>query len=89
MKTPKSKVLTPKDVPYGVREIAAVKALSRGEATPDQQIHALTWIIHEVCGTYKSDYRTDSRDHAKVSGQRSVGVILVDLVNTVLVNTGK
>lgn len=89
MKNQKRKILTPQDVAYSVTEIAAMKALFRGEASGEQQKHALTWIIHEACGTYKDEYRTDPRDHARLSGKRSVGLLLVDLVNTVLVNTGK
>ena len=89
MKSPKRKILKPSDVPYGLEEISAVKALFRGEATPLQQQHALTWIVHEACGTYKDDYRADPRDHARVSGQRSVGLLIVELANTVLIHTGQ
>ena len=37
---------SPADTP--APEIAAIKALARGEASPDQQVRALAWILHKV-----------------------------------------
>lgn len=61
-------------------DISAMQALERGEASPDQQKRALTWIVNNVCGTYDADYRVDERDHAFVSGRRFVGLQIVKLL---------
>lgn len=63
--------------PYKLADVAAVQACARGDASPDQQQRALTWIINDVARTYDLEYRTDGRDHAFLSGRRHVGLQLV------------
>lgn len=58
-------------------DVAAIQALSRGEATPDQQKRALDWIITSA-GTYDLSYRPSSdRDTAFAEGRRFVGLQIV------------
>lgn len=58
---------------------AAIKALDRGEATPEQQRHALDTIINEICCYYDLSYRDSDRDTAFAEGRRFVGAQLVKL----------
>lgn len=41
--------------------VAALKALGRGEARPDQQVAAMNYIIETLCGTYDLPWRPDDR----------------------------
>ena len=72
-------------VAYDVREIEAVKALARGEATVVQQQVALKWLIETACGTYDLSYRSDGdggeRETAFAEGRRFVGLQMVKLIN--------
>lgn len=80
--------MTPKDpasrvawIPYSLapNELAgvrALKAVSQGAASPEQQKQALDWIVYVACQTYGDDYRTDSRDHAYAAGRRAVGLAI-------------
>lgn len=65
---------------YELPDIAAVQALERGEATPEQQQRALRWIVEQAAGTYEVDYRENDRAHAFVSGRRFVGLQIVKLL---------
>jgi len=64
---------------YTDADVAAIQALQKGEATPDQQQRALEWIVNQAAGTYDLEYRPDSRDHAFCSGRRFVGLQIVKL----------
>lgn len=66
--------------PWDIADAAAIQALARGVATPEQQQRALNWVINNAAGTYDLEYRTDSRDHAFASGRRFVGLQLVKMV---------
>lgn len=61
----------------------ALKALSAGEATPDQQRRALEWII-DYAGTYAMSYRPGGEDGRRdtdfAEGQRSVGLQIVKMI---------
>lgn len=68
-------------LPYSVAQedlagIRALKAVSQGAATPEQQKRALDWVVYVACQTYGDDYRTDSRDHAYAAGRRAVGLAI-------------
>ena len=65
---------------YADADIAAIQALQRGDATPDQQQRALNWIVNAAANTYDVEYRTDSRDHAFCSGRRFVGLQIVKML---------
>jgi hypothetical protein len=61
-------------------DVAAIQALVRGNATPDQQTRAITYIVNDICGTYDLEYRTDARDHAFGSGRRFAGLQIVKMI---------
>jgi len=63
-------------------DAAAMQALSRGEATPEQQRRALNWIIHKACATYDfCDKPESDRLSAIFDGRRFAGLQIVKLVN--------
>lgn len=63
-------------------DFRAIKSLAAGEATPDQQMRALEWIIEAACGTYDLSYRPSSdRDTAFAEGRRFVGLQIVKALN--------
>jgi hypothetical protein len=91
----KTKVIVPppaqEPAGYTLADIAAMQALEKGEASPDQQKRALAWIINNVCLTYDLEYRTEDRDHAFASGRRFAGLQVVKalkLNTTLLAKTG-
>lgn len=64
-------------------DVAAVQALERGNASPDQQKRALRWIIEKGAGTYDLSYRPGTegqRDTDFAEGRRFVGLQLVKLL---------
>lgn len=64
-------------------EAYALQSLERGEATPDQQIKALSWIINKCCGTYDLPYRPESsRDSDFAAGKMFVGQQIVKFIKT-------
>lgn len=65
---------------YELADVAAIQALQRGEATPDQQQRAFDWIVNQAANTYDLEYRTEPRDHAFCSGRRFVGLQLIKLL---------
>ncbi len=79
-----------KPVEYGLREAAAIQALYKGEATPEQQKQALDWIIQEVCRRDDQSYRSNSqRDTDFAEGKRFVGNTLVKLIKINTANLRK
>jgi hypothetical protein len=74
-------VSTKKPVPayfmcaWDVPTAAAVQALSRGEATADQQKNFLKWLIQQAAGTYEGTFHPESdRASAFAEGRRFVGL---------------
>lgn len=66
--------------PWDVVTAASIQALQRGEATPEQQRGALTWIINQAAATYNVTFDPDSdRATAFAEGKRFVGLQLVKL----------
>lgn len=55
-------------------DASAVQACCNGTATPEQQVRAMNWILHQGCRVDDSEYRTNERDHAFASGRRFVGL---------------
>lgn len=54
-------------------DAAAIQAVCEGRATPDQQIRAMNWVLHQASRVDDIEYRTNDRDHAFASGRRFVG----------------
>ena len=65
-------------------EIAAVQALERGDANPEQQRTALNWIIMVAAGTYEETYYPDARDSDFAQGRRFVGLQIVKMLKLAL-----
>lgn len=68
--------------PWEVSTAHAVKALARGDASPEQQRAALDWIIKEAASTYDEPFvpgQADVSDY--LCGRRSVGLQVVKLIN--------
>lgn len=75
MKKPKAAPYIPID--WEPADIAAIQALQRGDASPDQQRRALDYII-TLAGTYDLSYRPDSvQDTAFAEGKRFVGLQVI------------
>lgn len=58
-------------------DIAAVKAINRGDADPDQQKRAFDWIIKQLCAVQATTFQPDN-PHATAfaEGRRYVGLKL-------------
>lgn len=89
----KKRVFVPPPVPYEpalweAPDAAAMQALQKGTANPDQQKRALDWIINNAANVYDLEYRPDSRDHAFCSGRRFVGLQVIKMLNLNLTKLG-
>lgn len=73
-----------------IPEVAALKALQHGKATPEQQQLALRWFIEKACRTYDASYRPGGpegdRDTAFAEGRRFPGNQCVKMLNSNLKN---
>lgn len=59
-------------------DVYAFKAVSTGEATPEQQIRCLKMIIEDICGYYDLSYRPgDTHETAFYEGRRFCGAQIV------------
>lgn len=68
-------------------DVSSIQALSRGDATPEQQKKALDFIINKVCLTYDMPYRPDSgRDTDFLLGRMFVGQQIVKFIKVNLFN---
>jgi len=66
---------------WALPDAAALQALSRGDAGPDQQKRALTFIVESLAGTYDLSFRGGKPDEtAFAEGKRFVGMQIVKLV---------
>lgn len=69
-----------KPVAHELADAGALQALMRGDASPDQQKHALRFVIESVCGTYDLSYRPGDdgrRDTDFAEGRRFCGLQIV------------
>ena len=65
---------------YETADVAALQALQRGDATPDQQARALKWVIEQAAGTYEFNYYPTERDTAFALGRCFVGQQTIKLL---------
>lgn len=66
------------DVPVA----SALQALSRGEATPDQQRFALNFVINQAAATYGQSFQElGDRETCFAEGRRFVGLQIVKLLH--------
>jgi len=67
---------------YDEADVAAVKAVSAGNASPEQQRRALDWIVHKAARTYDEPFMPGYDDlTTHLMGRRNVGLQIVKLVN--------
>jgi hypothetical protein len=66
--------------PYELADVAAIQAMHRGEATPDQQMRAIKWLIEKAAGTYEFNYYPTDRDTSFALGRSFVGQQIVKLL---------
>lgn len=73
----------PPDYTHGI--VLAIKALSEGKATEDQQKKALAWIIEHASQRWEIPFYSDAdggdRESAFASGRMFVGQQIIKLVN--------
>lgn len=67
---------------YEVPDIAAIKALKTGTATPDQQLRAINFIMKNMCQIGGLSFDPDSRIEAFSEGKRFVGLTLLQILDT-------
>lgn len=69
-------------VEIAVPDIAAIKALDRGDATPEQQHRAISWIVRRLAGIGEiafapgDPYATHFKD-----GRKFVGIVLANIIS--------
>ncbi len=67
---------------YDDKDVAAIKAVAAGNASPSQQKRALDWIIHKAAATYDEPFVPGQGDLTfHLTGRRNVGLQIVKLVN--------
>lgn len=66
--------------PYDLPDVAAVQALQRGDASPEQQQRVLRWVIEHAAGTYEFNFYPTDRETAFALGREFVGQQLVKLL---------
>ena len=64
-------------------EVQAIKALTRGEATVDQQFAVVKWLEKATAVTEMS-YRPSDRDTAFAEGKRFVGLQFFSLAKAII-----
>jgi hypothetical protein len=70
-------------------EVAAIKAVAQGNASPDQQKRAMRTIIEKLADTYQETFcpgEDGERNSAYAQGKRRVGLMLVTYINAPLKN---
>lgn len=69
---------------HKLADIAAIKALYIGEASPDQQKRALTWIIQKMSNVSGSSFDSDPATYGFKEGKRKIGIDLTYVLSTSL-----
>lgn len=71
-----------KPIAWDPPDVACIQALSRGDASPDQQKRAITLIINRLASTYDMSYRpNNANDTIFAEGKRYVGLQLVKMLH--------
>jgi len=66
---------------WEIPDAAALQAMSRGDATPEQQRRALAWIINHAAMTYDETFVPGQADVSDfLAGRRNVGTQIVKLL---------
>lgn len=65
---------------WDIADAAAMQALEKGEATPEQQIRAIKWWVNKCSLAYDMSYRPgDPHDTSFAEGRRFCGLQTVKL----------
>lgn len=68
--------------PWDVPVASAAQAISRGEATPDQQKFFLNWLVNQAAMTYGLSFQeAGDRETVFAEGRRFVGLQIVKLLH--------
>lgn len=71
--------------PTSVRQVRALKALSKGEASLEQQILAYQYLVKDLCEIGGLSFHADSMELTCFNeGRRHVGLTVLNLVETPL-----
>jgi len=69
---------------WEVSDAAALQALVRGNATPDQQQRAINWIIYSAAATYELAFKLEDSDSGRATtfalGRQFVGSQIVKML---------
>jgi len=66
-------------------EVTALRALTRGTATPAQQRRAMTYVLVELCGVGRATFAGEKTHSAAFrSGAQGVGLAVVQIADAVL-----
>ena len=65
---------------YEKADAAALQALYNGEAEPEQQKRALSWIVHQASGMYEFNYFGSERDTSFALGRSFVGQQIIGVI---------
>lgn len=71
---------------YEKRDVEAIQALLRGDASEAQQKRVLDFIINNLCKTYDEPYRDDDRATTFALGKAHVGREIVKFTKLKLGN---
>lgn len=67
--------------PWEIADVAAVQALNRGEATPDQQVRALKWVIEGAAQVGEDPFVPGHTEVMQyIVGRQSVGKQIIKLL---------
>jgi hypothetical protein len=75
--------------PLELPEVAAIQAVAKGEATPDQQQLAMRVIVEKIGCAYEETYcpgQNGARDSDFYQGRRRAGTMLRSFINAKLKN---
>jgi hypothetical protein len=72
-------------VDWDLADASALQAIQRGDATPEQCVRALKWVVNKACATYEVPYRPGGQDGDRntsfACGRQFVGQQIVKLLN--------
>lgn len=72
---------------WELADAAAIQAVARGEANPEQQRRAIAWVVEQCAGYYDVSFRPGpggDRETAFAEGKRWVGAQVVKLTKVAL-----
>ena len=70
-----------KETPFDVADAAAMQALVIGQASPEQQVRAIEWIVNEASGFNDISFHAENNMTAFCEGKRFVASQIRKLVN--------